>query len=344
MLAWHFIHNDGTVRRYYDGRGQMQPHGGIAVTPGQTLRVCGLIGRGSVAADPTFARGLFGSVTPAEALFHAPGLVVCRVRLSGQMIRHEHYAQAEMRTCLWRADATRAVWEWGTWCAARAILCAQREGHGVEWQSEAAVKARFRWLRGQATLADVEATCGPALQAYRRANGRKANGKPSETRPKAPVCVQHAARLAYALTQVSRSTTTAWRPGVRAGTTRRKAVSKTPDWKRCCWRCSRPSGLLMYARGGERRRMDEDGRERLREQSWLMAFGRRVRAARKTLGLSQQETAAQVGRTRDEHHQPRSGAPKHPRGDAVSPGARVVRPARRFDARLGRRGTGGMPP
>ena len=180
MMGWHFINDDKTIRAYTDPLGHTMPHAGVTVRPGQTLQVCGLIARGSVANHPTFARGLFASPMPADALFHSPGMVVCRVRLAGQMIRGEHYAQAEQRTCLWMADATQAVWEWACWCGAQAIQQARQAGFAIEDCAEQAVKTRWKWLHGQATEVDVRYWMGRNRQAERFHSGKDSRGKPSD--------------------------------------------------------------------------------------------------------------------------------------------------------------------
>ncbi len=95
--AWHFLPADGRPR-WDIGRGRRKP---IAV--GTTYRVKGPL----VLCE----RGLHASVKPLDALGYAPGPIVCRVRLSGEIITDTDKAVATQRTVLAMGDATEALRE-----------------------------------------------------------------------------------------------------------------------------------------------------------------------------------------------------------------------------------------
>jgi hypothetical protein len=102
LLAWHFLRADGQLR-YGDSR---IPKDREKLTIKGPLLLC--------------INGLHASVNPLDALSYAPGFLLCRVRLSGQILEGNDKACATERTVLWRADATATVVEFAQWCAGRA--------------------------------------------------------------------------------------------------------------------------------------------------------------------------------------------------------------------------------
>jgi hypothetical protein len=137
MLAWHFLSDDRRVARNARN-GRLSPHAGKPVTPGLRLTVPG---------TPVPERwGLHASVAPSDALFWAPGLVVCRVMLGGQVVAGDRKVAAQERTVLWMADAGQAVSQWGVTCAREWVERERREGRAVRPESERAIRARELWL------------------------------------------------------------------------------------------------------------------------------------------------------------------------------------------------------
>lgn len=147
MLAWHFLPQDRRLR--------YPPH--TLVEPGQTLRV-----------DPPIKlceRGLHASVRALDALKYAPGPVVCRVRLGGQIKIDDDKAVATERTCLWMADATQVLHEFACWCAEEALLRERAAGREPDPRSWAAIETKRRWLHGEATEAELAAASEAAWAA-----------------------------------------------------------------------------------------------------------------------------------------------------------------------------------
>ena len=100
MKAWHFVSED-CVLRYGDNR---------------------LVEAGtySVDCEPVLCRsGLHASVKPLDALWYAPGPVVCRVRMGGYIVVGDDKIAATERTVLWVADISDVLREFARWCAWR---------------------------------------------------------------------------------------------------------------------------------------------------------------------------------------------------------------------------------
>lgn len=98
MKAWHFIRNDWTT-----GEGQLPVH------VGETLRV-----------EPPLSlceRGLHASLDPLHALHYAPGPVVCRVEVGGEIVQGGDKLCATERTVLWAYDATDVLRHFARLCA-----------------------------------------------------------------------------------------------------------------------------------------------------------------------------------------------------------------------------------
>lgn len=98
MKAWHFIREDWTTwaRR-------------IPVVVGESLHV-----------EPPVVLcewGLHASLDPRDALGHAPGPVVCRVEISGEIVRGDDKLAATYRRVLWAYDASAVLWHFARLCA-----------------------------------------------------------------------------------------------------------------------------------------------------------------------------------------------------------------------------------
>lgn len=99
MKAWHFIRKD-----------RLLDHGdGRVVVPGETLRHEGRL--------ELCRAGLHGSMRPLDALDYAPGPIVCRVELGGEIVRGGAKVVASERTVLWMADATDVLRKFARLCA-----------------------------------------------------------------------------------------------------------------------------------------------------------------------------------------------------------------------------------
>ena len=110
-------------------------------------------------------RGLHASRRALDAVHYAPGPIVCRVRLSGQIIEGADKAVATGRTALWMHDATDLLFEFSCWVAENALLDERRRGHEPDPCSFAAIEARRKFQRGKITKAELSAAWSAAWSA-----------------------------------------------------------------------------------------------------------------------------------------------------------------------------------
>ena len=99
MRAWHFVGADRRLR-YGDGA-TVAP--GYVYTWDGPLALC--------------QSGLHASVRAIDALRYAPGPIVCRVEMGGEIVRGDDNVVAQSREVLWAADATDALRRFARLCA-----------------------------------------------------------------------------------------------------------------------------------------------------------------------------------------------------------------------------------
>jgi hypothetical protein len=138
MLAWHFLNDEGTLRK-----------GGLKVTPGLTLRMRGKL----VMCE----RGFHYSLKALDALKYAPGSIVSRVDVTGEIIPDTDKGVASQRTHLWMADATNTLHEFACWCAENALNLIRERGQEPDPRSWAAIDAKRKWLHGEITDSELAA-------------------------------------------------------------------------------------------------------------------------------------------------------------------------------------------
>ena len=131
ILAWYFLKEDRKLR--------YAPY--TPVEPGQVLRVEGPL--------ELCRRGLHASIRPLDALRYAPGSIVCRVEMGGDIIHGDDKLCASERKTLWVADATNALHEFACLCAERELLRRRRAGREPDKRCWAAIEAKRAWLRGE---------------------------------------------------------------------------------------------------------------------------------------------------------------------------------------------------
>jgi len=147
MEAWHWVSADKMTR--YAPR--------VPVIVGETLRV-----------DPPVVlceRGLHASVRALDALQYAPGPIICRVQLGGEIKHGDDKLVATERTVLWMYDATNVLHEFACGSAETALLIAQVE----DARCWGAIEVKRAWLRGEASDSDLAAARDAAWAAARDA-------------------------------------------------------------------------------------------------------------------------------------------------------------------------------
>jgi hypothetical protein len=143
-LGWHFLPDDGKLANG-DGR---QAVAGETYTVEPPLKLCN--------------HGLHASKRAIDALKYAPGALVCRVHLSGEILEDEpDKACATQRTVLWMADATRTLHEF----ACRVAEDALRAANVTDERCWNAIQVKRKWLNGQATDTELRAARAVAWDA-----------------------------------------------------------------------------------------------------------------------------------------------------------------------------------
>ena len=162
MLGWHFCRNDKCLG-FGDGR---------HIRTGRTLKV-----------KPPIVfckRGLHASKRIIDALHYSQGSIICRVKLSGQIIYDTDKAVAAERTVLWMKNATNILNEFACLCAERALKKAKVTDERF-WN---AIKVKRLWLIGKATNKELDV----AWEAARNAAWRAADDATNEYATKAAEC------------------------------------------------------------------------------------------------------------------------------------------------------------
>jgi hypothetical protein len=148
LLAWHWLADD---RKTQYGRPR------VLVTPGLKLSL-------PDGEEPELCqRGFHASVRVLDALRYAQGAVICRVRLSGIIVRGDDKVVASSREVLWMADATETLHLFACDEAERAMARVENP----DQRSVAAIVAKRAWLRGEITDKQLAAARDAAWAAAR---------------------------------------------------------------------------------------------------------------------------------------------------------------------------------
>jgi hypothetical protein len=151
MLAWHFLRDDQRL--------SYPPH--TLVEVGQKMTV-----------EPPLELcrwGLHASKRALDALGYAPGIIACRVELSGEILEDDDKVCATERTVLSMIDATNILHEFACWCAEQALLREREAGQKPNPRIWAAIEAKRKWLRGEITDSELETAKDAARDAAKTA-------------------------------------------------------------------------------------------------------------------------------------------------------------------------------
>jgi hypothetical protein len=150
ILAWHFLCEDCTPN--YGRRRAPLREGDVMCTRGKPV-LC--------------KRGLHASLRPLDAVYYAPGPVVCRVKVGGTIIYGEDKLVGTTRRILAMADASTMLHEFACDVAEQAV----RQAGVTDERCHAAIACKRRWLRGEATDKELAAAEVVARAAARVAAG-----------------------------------------------------------------------------------------------------------------------------------------------------------------------------
>ena len=135
MLGWHFLRDD---RKMQFEPFELVEVGKIYSCEGE-LELC--------------RNGLHASKRVLDALRYAPGSIVCRVELFGEIIYDTDKAVARNRRVLWMVDATNVLHEFACRCAEDALALVENP----DPRSVKAIRVKRQWLRGEVTDAELKA-------------------------------------------------------------------------------------------------------------------------------------------------------------------------------------------
>jgi hypothetical protein len=151
-LAWHFITEARALQ--YDAKS-------LAVEPGYIYSIA------DTEMPELCERGMHGSRRAIGALKYAPGPVVCRVRIWGDVLEGEDKLVGRHREVLWMADATEALHRMACWSVRHTPLLDGRKVWDLlaDERSRRAVEVKELWLDGKATDSELAAASAAAWDA-----------------------------------------------------------------------------------------------------------------------------------------------------------------------------------
>lgn len=140
VLAWHFLRSDKCLN--------YPPH--TLVETGQTLTA-------TERPLELCSYGLHASIRAIDALSYAPGDIICRVELSGEITHGDDKLCATHRKVLWMTDAANTLHEFACWSAEQALLAERVAGREPDARCFAAIEAKRKWIIGETSLDELEA-------------------------------------------------------------------------------------------------------------------------------------------------------------------------------------------
>lgn len=146
ILAWHFIRDDGRTA-----------HGDILVEAGQTYS--------TDSKTILCEQGFHASERLLDALGYAPGAMLCRVELWGDLKRGRDKIVAQNRHVQWMLDITRLLHEFACEVAEETL----RTHNIPDERSWNAIRVKREWVDGKATDEELDAAWAGAWAAARDA-------------------------------------------------------------------------------------------------------------------------------------------------------------------------------
>ncbi len=147
MKAWHFLNKN---RKLGNGDGRLVRKGSI-FTVDPPIELC--------------RSGLHASIRLIDALQYAPGPIICRVEMRGDIIHGSDKLVATERKCLWWINAERMLHEFACWCAKGAL----EKARVTDRRCWIAIETKLAWLKGKATNQELDAAWSAAQSAAQSA-------------------------------------------------------------------------------------------------------------------------------------------------------------------------------
>jgi hypothetical protein len=147
MKAWHFLAED---KKLSHGDGRVVEVGKTLTCDPEKVKIC--------------VFGFHGALRAIDALYYAPGPVVCWVELGGRTISENDKTVASERTVLWMADATKVLHEFACQCA-EDVLPIWEDEYPDDPRPRQSIKVKRKWMRGEATDDQLARAAGAARSA-----------------------------------------------------------------------------------------------------------------------------------------------------------------------------------
>ena len=142
VLGWHFLNGDG--RLAYGNRQHVRVGEWLYV--GEPLRICEV--------------GLHASSRLIDALNYAPGPILCRVELAGELIEQDDKFCASQRRVIAMADASALLHEFACLAAESVLHNIKNPAHLAA--ARAAIDTKRLWVADQASNAQLSAAWSAA--------------------------------------------------------------------------------------------------------------------------------------------------------------------------------------
>lgn len=134
FLAWHFLEKSKKLR-YGDDR--LAAVGRI-LSVGGPIKLC--------------QNGLHGSIRLMDALHYAPGFILSRVKIWGNVDKEDDKICGRCREILWMKDVTDEINEFSYLCVKRALSW-ERNPNRKLWD---VIEMRWKWMSGVVTDEELE--------------------------------------------------------------------------------------------------------------------------------------------------------------------------------------------
>ena len=110
-------------------------------------------------------RGLHGSIRPIDTLEFAPGPIICRVEMSGEIIHGKDKLAATSRRVLWMEDASETLDHFACDVAEEALLREREKGREPDPRSWKTIEIKRLHIAGKATDEELSAAWSAARSA-----------------------------------------------------------------------------------------------------------------------------------------------------------------------------------
>ena len=153
--AWHFVNQARTLN--YGEPLAVEAGYIYSIGASETVDLCSV--------------GMHASRRAIDALKYAPGPIICRVRVWGDVAESADKIAGRHREVLWMADATTVLHRFACWCVRNTPTGNGKTTWGLltDPRSRAAIETKERWLDGTATDAELAAARAAASAAARDA-------------------------------------------------------------------------------------------------------------------------------------------------------------------------------